>query len=90
MQGFNRNTIRECLLLPRKIVGKLKRIDLDEEQATVKYRAEKHGNPRAFKVSSKLISMLNSLSKTSEYIFANGNLSGHRWRFDRQKRRLAE
>jgi len=69
---------------------KLKWIDVDEEQSTIKCRAEKHGNPRLFKISSKLISMLNSLPKTSEYVFANGNLSAHRWRFDRQKRRLAE
>jgi site-specific recombinase XerD len=34
--------------------------------------------------------MLNALPKTSEYLFANSNLSAHRWRFDRQKRRLAE
>lgn len=69
---------------------KLRWIDVDEEQSIIRCRAEKHGNPRVLKTSSKLISMVNSLPKTSEYVFANGNLSGHRWRFDRQKRKLAE
>lgn len=69
---------------------KLKWTDLDEEQGTIKCRAEKHGNPRVFKVTSKLISMLNSLPKNSEYVFSNASLSAHRWRFDRQKRKLSE
>jgi integrase len=68
---------------------KLKWTDLDEEQSSIKCKAEKHGNPRAFKISQKLIAMLNSLSKNSEYIFANSNLSAHRWRYDRQKRKLS-
>ena len=69
---------------------KLKWTDLDEENGTIKTKAEKHGNPRMFKISPRLIAMLNSLPKKNEYIFANANLAGHRWRFDRQKRRLSE
>jgi site-specific recombinase XerC len=34
--------------------------------------------------------MLMKLPKTNEYIFANSNLSAHRWRYDQQKTRLAE
>jgi site-specific recombinase XerC len=34
--------------------------------------------------------MLEQLPKTNEYIFAKSNLSSHRWRYDRQKTRLAE
>lgn len=34
--------------------------------------------------------MLERLPKINEYIFANSNLSSHRWRYDRQKARLAE
>ena len=71
-------------------VWKLRWTDLDEENGTIRTKAEKHGNPRMFKVSPRLIGMLNSLPKKNEYIFGNANLAGHRWRFDRQKRRLAE
>ena len=60
--------------------------DLDEEKSTIKCIAEKHGNPRQIKISSRLISMLLSLPKTNEYIFAKSNLNGHRWRFDKQKK----
>jgi integrase len=65
-------------------------IDLDEEKPALKCRAEKHGNPREIKISSRLRNMLIALPKTNEYIFANSNLSSHRWRFDRQKARLAQ
>jgi integrase len=64
--------------------------DLDEENNTLKCVAEKHGNPRQIKISSRLIAMLNKLPKTNQYIFGNSNLSSHRWRFDQQKTALAE
>jgi site-specific recombinase XerD len=34
--------------------------------------------------------MLMNLPKANDYIFGNSNLSNHRWRFDKQRRRLAE
>ena len=68
---------------------RLKWIDLDEEQNLIRCRAEKGGNPRVFKVSAKLIGMLKALPKNNEYVFGGSSLSGHRWSFDRQKRRLA-
>ena len=52
-------------------------------------RAEKHGEPRVFKVSAKLIAMLKSLPKNSELVFGNTLLVGHRCNFIRQRRRLA-
>jgi len=64
--------------------------DLDEENNTLKCVAEKHGNPRQIKISSRLIAMLYKLPKPNEYIFGNSNLSSHRWRFDQQKTKLAE
>ena len=70
-------------------VWKLLWTDLDEENNTLKCRAEKHGNPRQFKISTKLIAMLKALPKTNEYVFGNTNLSSHRYRFERQRRRLA-
>ena len=44
-------------------VWKLRWTDLDEENGTIRTKAEKHGNPRMFKVSPRLIGMLNSLPK---------------------------
>ena len=64
--------------------------DLDEENNTLKCVAEKHGNPRQIKISSRLVSMLLALPKTNEYIFGNTNLNSHRWRFDQQKNALAK
>jgi integrase len=68
---------------------RLKWIDLDEEQNLIRCKAEKGGNPRVFKVSAKLIGMLKALPQNNEYVFGGSSLSGHRWSFDRQKRRLA-
>jgi integrase len=69
---------------------KLKWTDLDDEQGTIRCKAEKHGKPRQFKISPLLISMLQKLPKNNEYLFSNSNLGSHRWRYDRQKTRLAE
>jgi len=68
----------------------LKWTDMDQERNTIRCRAEKHGNPREFKVSAKLLAMLNMLLKANEYIFAKANLSGHRWSYEKQRKRLAE
>ena len=71
-------------------VWQLKWTDIDEERHTIKCRSEKHGDPRMFKVSGKLIAMLNMLPKTSERVFGGTSLNGHRWNFTKQKRRLAQ
>lgn len=63
---------------------------LDEEQGTIRCKAEKHGKPRQFKISPRLIAMLMKLPKINEYIFARSNLGAHRWRYDQQKTKLAE
>jgi integrase len=46
-------------------------IDLDLEQKTLRVQAEKNSKPRIFHISDKLISMLNMLPKKSERIFPN-------------------
>jgi integrase len=69
---------------------KLGWIDVDVESCTIKCKAEKHGNPRMFKVSAKLIAMVNNLPKKSQRIFGTESLSGFRWKFDLKKRKLAE
>jgi len=68
---------------------RLKWTDIDEEQCLIRCRAEKGGEPRVFKVSGKLIAMLKALPKVNEYVFGGSSLSGHRWSFDKQKKRLA-
>ncbi len=68
---------------------RLKWTDIDEEQCLIRCRAEKGGEPRVFKVSGKLIAMLKALPKVNEYVFGGTSLSGHRWSFDKQKKRLA-
>jgi integrase/predicted RNA-binding Zn-ribbon protein involved in translation (DUF1610 family) len=46
-------------------------IDLDLEQKTLRVQAEKNSKPRIFRISDKLISMLNMLPKKNERIFPN-------------------
>ena len=63
--------------------------DLDEENFTLKCVAEKHGNPRQIKISSRLMARLLALPKTNQYIFGNANLNAFRWKYDRQKHALS-
>jgi len=63
--------------------------DVDTENNTIKVTPEKNGNPRMFKVSSKLIAMLNSLPKKSERIFGGTQLRFHRQNFMGQRKRIA-
>jgi integrase len=63
--------------------------DIDEEKSTLKCKAEKHGKPRETRISARLISRLNALPKTNDYIFGKTPLSGFRWSYDRQKTVLA-
>ena len=67
----------------------LRWIDIDEERQTIRCRSEKGGNPRLFKVSGKLIAMLNTLPRTSDRVFGEGSLRAHRWNFVLQRKGLA-
>jgi len=63
--------------------------DLDLENNTIRVNnPEKGSNPRIFKISGKLVSMLNTLPKTDGRIFPVRDLS-LRANFNRQKRRIA-
>jgi integrase len=64
--------------------------DLDLEKCTLKCVALKHGKPREQKISLRLISRLNALPRTNDYIFERTPLSGFRFSLDRQKARLAK
>ena len=63
--------------------------DIDEEKSTLKCIAEKHGKPREMRISSKLLTRLNSLPKTNQYIFGKSDPDSIRWTFDQQKTRLS-
>ncbi|MEA2090074.1 MAG: site-specific integrase [Thermoproteota archaeon] len=52
-------------------------------------KPEKHGKPRQFKVSSKLIAMLNSLPKTGKKVFGDSLLTYFRKNFSKQRQRIA-
>jgi integrase len=51
---------------------------------------EKHSNPRIFRVSQKLIDMLNAYPRRSDKVFRSGNASNKQNTFKRQRKRLAE
>jgi integrase len=64
--------------------------DVDKENHTISCTPEKHGTPRQFKVSSKLIGMLNALPKIDQKVFGNTNLIAHRYNFTTQRNRIAK
>jgi integrase len=63
-------------------------IDLTRRTITLNY-PEKGGNPRIFKVSQKLINMLNSLPKKDGKVFGNV-LHWHQATFRKSRKRIAE
>ena len=69
---------------------KCKWTDLDPEGSTLKCLPEKHSHPREAKISQRLLSIIQTLPKTSTYIFQKGKLRSLRWNFIQQRRRLAE
>jgi integrase len=67
----------------------LRWMDLDLTTNTIRITPEKGSEPRIFKISSKLASMLNSLPKNSEKIFGLSSLRSIRRCFQRQRERIA-
>jgi integrase/predicted RNA-binding Zn-ribbon protein involved in translation (DUF1610 family) len=64
--------------------------DIDLESRTVSITAEKGSNPRIFKISNKLLNMLNTIQKQDKKIFSHYlNLNSLRRCFDRQRKRTA-
>lgn len=65
-------------------------IDLDMECRTITLnQSEKGSNPRIFKVSNKLIAMLNALPKTSLKIFGDSSTSSKKSTFFQTTKTLA-
>jgi len=70
---------------------RLKWTDIDFEAGTVRVNEpEKNSNPRIFKASNKLISMLNALPRRNEKVFGGTPRSSVNSRFWEQRRRLAQ
>lgn len=63
-------------------------IDCEHNIITIN-NPEKHGLPRQIKVSSKLISMVQALPKTSKHVFGGHMLAHFRKNFTIQRRRVA-
>jgi len=63
--------------------------DIDFENGTVRVTPEKGSNPRIFKLSPKLLAMLNRIDKTGEWIFKPWQLKHMRRTFQRIRNRLA-
>ena len=70
---------------------KLDWTDLDEERRVVILNTpEKGSNPRIWKISIKLLGMLGSLRKTSQYIFGNPNTRAIRASFCDTRRSISQ
>jgi integrase len=67
----------------------LKWTDLDFANNTVRITPEKHSNPRIFRLSNRLIAMLNRLPHTKETIFTFKRLNHLRRTYQRQRKRIA-
>jgi len=71
-------------------VFNLKWIDIDIEGKTLTITPEKGSNPRVFKISNKLVSMLNSLQREGERVFSSyKTLRSLSSTFERNRKRLA-
>jgi integrase len=70
---------------------RLKWTDLDEERRVIILNTpEKGSNPRIWKISIRLLGMLGSLRKTSEYIFGNPNTRAIRASFCDTRRSISQ
>jgi integrase len=70
---------------------KLKWINIDTENRTVTLNTpEKNSLPRIFKVSNKLLGMLNSLPKRTEYVFGSRTERSRRATFYRTRQQAAK
>jgi integrase len=67
----------------------LKWTDLDTENRTLRITPEKGSDPRMFKITPKLQSMLLALPNKGAYIFGSYPLHGYRTCFTRQRKRAA-
>jgi len=70
--------------------SKLKWIDMNVENNTIILNEpEKNSNPRIFRVSPKLVGILQTLPKKCDRIFGKGSVRDKQWIFTLQRKRLA-
>jgi len=70
---------------------RLKWTDIDEERRIIILNSpEKGSNPRIWKITAKLMNMLNALPRKSQYIFGNPNPRAIRALFCNTRKKLAE
>ena len=67
----------------------LKWIDIDTVNSTISITPEKGSHARMFKVSNKLLAMINKMPKKSAKIFGTYELRGYRGSFVNQRKRTA-
>lgn len=74
--------------------GEAKRLewtDIDFEKNIITLNLpEKGSNPRLWKVSQKLMSMLNNMPKDTEAVFGNGPITSMKTTFGKARKRLAD
>lgn len=92
--GKKTSTMLQLLKETGMRIGKAERIkwiDMNTENNTIILNEpEKHGNPRIFKVSPKLINMLQTLPKKHETIFGTLNARNKQHAFKIQREKLAQ
>jgi len=67
----------------------LKWTDLDYNNCTIRITPEKGSNPRIFKLSPKLVAMINNIQKTTEKIFGSAKIRSIRRSYQKQRKRIA-
>lgn len=83
-------TLKETAMRPGEAC-QLQWIDLDPVSHTLRLNApEKGSDPRIWRISTKLVKMLNNLPKTSNNIFGESSLRTKRCNYDDQRRRIAD
>jgi integrase len=68
---------------------KLKWIDIDFVNSTIRVTPEKGSHARMFKMSSKLLAMISALPRKADKLFGNYDLRGFRSSFIKQRKRTA-
>ncbi len=63
--------------------------DLDLERGTVRITPEKGSNARLLRVSPRLCSLIGSLPKDGEKVWAQGKLENFRWKFEKQRKEVS-
>ena len=66
----------------------LKWSDVDFERCTITLTPEKNSKPRQFKISPKLVSMLNRLEKKNTFLFGGSSADKFRRNYQQQRNRL--